>query len=145
MPNELKGCPFCGGETDYCSGPNEQDFDCRKCGASVMWWSKGFTKDEAIAAWNTRADPAQVHISGSPDMPAETRDALAQMIGHVIRNGVDTRAPMKPSEGEVAKAIFTALHGPMWGVANDQTRYQFTCIAKAAIAALTPPEGGDCK
>lgn len=69
MSDELKPCPFCGGEGKaYQHGDVGFVVQCRRCG---IWnagyspaWSHvtedefhGFaTKDDAIAAWNRRAD-----------------------------------------------------------------------------------------
>lgn len=57
--DELLPCPFCGSNWTRTSagiyaGPRQLSVTiaCRECGASV--W--GFTTNEAIAAWNRRAD-----------------------------------------------------------------------------------------
>ena len=56
--NELKPCPFCGGEEAYltknCYGQNY--VRCPKCGA-VVWGSddENLTKKRAIELWNRRA------------------------------------------------------------------------------------------
>ena len=64
MSNELKPCPFCGGEADlehYTVGswddPEDRyDVNCLSCLASIE--SKS-TEAEAIEAWNRRADVAK--------------------------------------------------------------------------------------
>ena len=61
MPNEeLKPCPFCGGEADFAK-VGYQDRDdiiepyvfCKNCHTLSGWYK---TKEEAKTAWNRRAD-----------------------------------------------------------------------------------------
>lgn len=62
MRNELKPCPFCGGEAiihkrayDNRGGlPHDFTVYCDKCHASVRHYYP--TEKEAIEAWNRRAD-----------------------------------------------------------------------------------------
>ena len=67
---DLKPCPFCGGDkntickTDY-DGRDSYAVSCRypECHGAIFTLGYGYfpTKDEAIAAWNTRAvDPATI-------------------------------------------------------------------------------------
>ena len=55
MSEELKPCPFCGGDVEIAEGMNEAWVSCsnKQCGmgASGMF----STRKKAIAAWNTRA------------------------------------------------------------------------------------------
>lgn len=57
MPNELKSCPFCGGENiDFFSqGAIAWFVQCDDCGATFPHFD---SKAEAIEAWNRRADNA---------------------------------------------------------------------------------------
>ena len=68
MPNELKPCPFCGGEAMAYEIPAHKhglvgfpDYsgcgfvECQKCSAAIAENSK----KEAIAAWNRRANDEQ--------------------------------------------------------------------------------------
>ncbi len=59
--DDILPCPFCGWETpllhclDAVMGMETHWVDCSECGASAI---VAATQDEAITAWNTRADPA---------------------------------------------------------------------------------------
>lgn len=84
--SDLKPCPFCGGEkhticrTDYdYDNKDAYAVSCRhhNCHGSIFTLGYGYfaTKDEAIAAWNTRAiDPAAIR-------EAALREAAAVCIG----------------------------------------------------------------
>lgn len=51
---ELKHCPFCGGEPYYYApGPAEHHIECVQCHAETDGWME---KEQAIEAWNTRAE-----------------------------------------------------------------------------------------
>lgn len=51
---ELKPCPFCGGGTHYYApAPIDHHIQCEKCFAETGGFS---SKEEAIEAWNTRAE-----------------------------------------------------------------------------------------
>ena len=62
MSNELKACPFCGGEAfetylyGDCGRNDDYGIECRneKCNADVGWFSNS---EDAIDAWNTRPTP----------------------------------------------------------------------------------------
>ena len=67
---DLKPCPFCGGDkntickTDY-DGRDSYAVSCRypECHGAIFTLGYGYfpTKDQAVAAWNTRAvDPATI-------------------------------------------------------------------------------------
>ena len=52
MTDELKGCPFCGGEAEINQGGSANWWiQCKIC--SIMG-ERESTKERAIAAWNTR-------------------------------------------------------------------------------------------
>ena len=53
MTNELKPCPFCGGEAEYGLTMAGEEVYCTNCGAAMP---RTTTKDAAIEAWNTRAE-----------------------------------------------------------------------------------------
>lgn len=60
MSNELKPCPFCGGEakTFYCEESGTFDVQCQQCGAIPFIGSRTSEKKtmaDVIAAWNARA------------------------------------------------------------------------------------------
>ena len=58
--DELKQCPFCGGEAIFCSAFMDYAFvKCRKCGAKTDNIALSYeysAKDVAIEAWNRRDD-----------------------------------------------------------------------------------------
>lgn len=60
MSDELKPCPFCGGEAKafYCEESGTFDVQCQQCGAIPFIGSRTSEKktmDDVIAAWNARA------------------------------------------------------------------------------------------
>ncbi|MBR2208098.1 MAG: Lar family restriction alleviation protein [Synergistaceae bacterium] len=59
MSEELKPCPFCGGEAEVCADENEEYFvSCTKCTALFGYctdtWGEYETEAAAIEAWNRR-------------------------------------------------------------------------------------------
>lgn len=57
MDKDLKPCPFCGGEANFCylvskDNPMEYGVSCASCSASKRWYSSSQT---ALEVWNTRA------------------------------------------------------------------------------------------
>ena len=59
MPNELKPCPFCGGEAEVrTTDLGTYKVVCIECPTDMgRYWS--WAKKEAIAAWNRRANDEQ--------------------------------------------------------------------------------------
>lgn len=57
--NELKPCPFCGGEAGILPEGDYHEVTCQQCGVFVQ----GHTYESAIAAWNKRAEPEPLHKS----------------------------------------------------------------------------------
>lgn len=53
MTNELKPCPFCGGDARMAYGALHKWIVCERCGASSVLRSLG---GEAIESWNARAE-----------------------------------------------------------------------------------------
>ena len=52
MTNELKPCPFCGGEARrYCGNTDANSIVCKRCGAKVYGYA---SKSAATRAWNRR-------------------------------------------------------------------------------------------
>ena len=70
MSEEMKSCPFCGGEAEYelsewNTSPREHDICCKNGCAGVSMASK----QQAITAWNTRA-------TNAPNPSPDNADAL---------------------------------------------------------------------
>jgi len=87
---DLKPCPFCGGDkntickTDY-DGRDSYAVSCRypECHGAIFTLGYGYfpTKDEAIAAWNTRAvDPATIREAAL----REAAEALSNLADHAV-------------------------------------------------------------
>ena len=53
MPNELKPCPFCGGEAKVNEFNDVFFVACVVCQSETIWFE---TPEEAIEAWNRRVD-----------------------------------------------------------------------------------------
>ena len=61
MTEELKPCPFCGGKAEVLTDENEEYYvSCTECTALLGYctdtWGDYSTEDEAIEAWNRRAN-----------------------------------------------------------------------------------------
>lgn len=93
---DLKPCPFCGGDkntickTDY-DGRDSYAVSCRypECHGAIFTLGYGYfpTKDEAIAAWNTRAvDPATIREAALREAAA-----VAWIHGYEMTNDVQKR------------------------------------------------------
>lgn len=54
MTDELKPCPFCGGEADLIMGANWYQVGCRKCDITTATMPMYDNVDRAVALWNTR-------------------------------------------------------------------------------------------
>lgn len=75
MSEELKPCPFCGGDAFVFAGM----VGCDRCGASVSAWGN----DEAIKAWNRRTGCDSVVARISLD-----EGKLRQLVGEAVKNVV---------------------------------------------------------
>ena len=53
---ELKRCPFCGGKADLVLKGGSYMVKCRSCPAAVITQYVHQTEEEAIEAWNRRAE-----------------------------------------------------------------------------------------
>jgi len=102
---ELLPCPFCGGDADFGTRPNERawwSLHCSECTA----YRCGPTKAEAIAAWNTRTprlgetgdddvvgvllDPIAVHVNM---LAGRIAKPSAAAIWHIYREELLTAVP----------------------------------------------------
>ena len=82
MTDELKPCPFCGGEAKYYhrdddSGWSNTDWvSCSgDCGASTCMHE---TKEQAVSAWNTRTDLAEAIVKAALERAAPTTGSHAE-------------------------------------------------------------------
>ena len=62
---EVKPCPFCGGEARMLHNMSKTDYwvECMNCKTCSPGDLNNHTKEEAIAAWNTRVEPQKVAIA----------------------------------------------------------------------------------
>lgn len=131
MPEELKPCPFCGGEAKFganksCCGRTVR-IDCTnpECGGCVTTFS---SKAEATKAWNRRTQ--------QPNEPL-TVDELRKMIGQWV--WVESKDVLCPNgwyrvEPQFRETISLA------GV--DGTIYETSIANGDSAAYLRPPEAG---
>lgn len=58
MSNELKPCPFCGGEVTHDQMMDgAMSYQCAKCGLNARWPDDVFGYGDTSEAWNTRYEP----------------------------------------------------------------------------------------
>lgn len=80
MTNELKPCPFCGGEAYAVDALEKRAHAvCDTCHASTAYY---FSEAEAIEAWNTRAEPQKVAIANV----TFTQEQLDEIKEYCLRN-----------------------------------------------------------
>lgn len=95
---ELKPCPFCGGEAeiveDSLFGEDYYAGRCRSCAATSIF---EFTKEEAVAAWNRRYTPEQKDFKPLI-LPA---DALDEATKDGIRTGGKLQIPEVVETGNI--------------------------------------------
>ena len=93
--NELKACPFCGKTKinlrEYGSGWKAQ------CSGVICLASRYYspTKDEAIAAWNTRSSAAEAEL-GRIFLLIQTCGSIEELREKVFRTGT---AQTQPGDG----------------------------------------------
>ena len=85
MTNELKPCPFCGGETEWWQQfgwdrePLGYMAGCCSCG--IQTWICD-TKEQAIEAWNKRAEPQKVAVANV----TFTQEQIDEIKEYCLRN-----------------------------------------------------------
>lgn len=112
MIEELKPCPFCGGEAEYHSdkGPTGEVYGwvgCNQCDAmSCHIDTRSMQPEEAhpIDAWNTRA-PSSDHIANAGKMITPGDEELEDLIENAIMESIDM--DWVPRDG--AKAVVRVL------------------------------------
>jgi Lar family restriction alleviation protein len=81
---DLKPCPFCGGEAEInplALATSDFNVACFNGECPVEPQTRGETKDEAIAAWNTRAvDPAAIREAAL----REAAEAVSNLADHAL-------------------------------------------------------------
>lgn len=80
MSEELKTCPFCGGEATLCENLDYAYVYCRDCGCQTD--ESHVSAKEAIAAWNQRAERTCKAIPGR--MKYGTRVPMCSECGYSI-------------------------------------------------------------
>jgi Lar family restriction alleviation protein len=112
-PSELLPCPFCGGNSEVHAPIRQPAGDWRVGCCSCGIHKKAPKAEYAIAAWNTRAAPAQ---------PSELVEKVAKaMMDHICRDGQDfewsEKLMMWPEKtmSELAQAAIAAMtsHQPV--------------------------------
>lgn len=66
--DELRPCPFCGGEATLSEDDGGYLVDCGVCGAAVGYFGRGLpdARGAAVAAWNRRAERTCGEWRGDP-------------------------------------------------------------------------------
>lgn len=103
MTQQLKACPFCGGQAELAhGGPGNWFVRCTECTAST----DDGGRDRAIAAWNIRPEPSADELlanwpldDGLP--PSPDAGLVADML-EAARDNPDTRAY---TNAQIAKAL----------------------------------------
>lgn len=116
----LLPCPFChqAAAKVVSEDMHTHMVQCEECEATgptapTEGWARhhwNHPADRPEQEGNARAAPRApiaVHVSGSPDMPADVREGLAEMIGHVVVNGIDGQA----SAIAALRALLANPHG----------------------------------
>ncbi len=85
MSEELKPCPFCGGEAELCQGYDEDGTElcsihCGTCGMETIRDDR--KPAEAITAWNTRPSP---WISVTPETMPERKQSVFVTNGKTVK------------------------------------------------------------
>lgn len=125
---ELKPCPFCGGsaDTDHDHTVEENHaYGCRNCSV----WFDTFNSDDAISAWNTRADLASPRVKSLDAADEATVEimAIAMWREEALRAGTPNIAARRTTEE--------------WREGQSQDlRDVWIGYARAALSAL---EGGE--
>jgi Lar family restriction alleviation protein len=83
VTNELKPCPFCGGEAHFFETSADSDTEfhaqCKSCGAEIGYWVPHTAGDElrlmatqdVVTRWNTRADMSADLVRAALERAAE--------------------------------------------------------------------------
>lgn len=112
--DELKPCPFCGGEAEHRSVTDAEGsvFYETGCGNdSCCAWraAQASTPQASISAWNARHEP---RVVGAPDT-RKLRDALAALVGSgdvTELRGMELAVRQMPAPEEDKAVTINAIH-----------------------------------
>lgn len=136
---KLLPCPFCGGEPELHNNSSETLYGvyCPACGAQTA--HEGFTAgDDAIAAWNRRAQPDQLPAATKlmPNVPL-TLEALRGM------NGEPVWVTHSDGSGGRWGIVNSYNHGLCADVGSGMAYWFDDHIGNVAYRRKLEPEGGD--
>ena len=158
---KLKPCPFCGGEAHpdgrinysakheawWPDGSQIREVffvNCMKCSVSNQGFIGHQTKDEAIAAWNRRADPLVEELRGSSREPAQATQVSSDPTANADELRWRVAKPgrfitISQAEENVGNAVLSPEEdepGCYWTLIGQGPEDQQNALAEIIAAAL---------